>query len=64
MGNIKNNIKPGQYYYEPYGARFRIYRCEENTSRNFYARPVESEPTYHDREAARRRVYELNGWKQ
>ena len=62
MGDIKKNIRPGQYYYEPYGRSFRIYRCVTNSASGFIARPVEGEPTYRDREEAKSRVYELNGW--
>lgn len=62
MGNIKRNIRPGQCYYEPYGRGFRIYRCEENFGEYFYATPLPDEPIYYNREEAKKRVYELNGW--
>lgn len=63
MGNIKKSIRPGQCYYEPYGRGYRIYRCVANSDCGFVARPVEGEPTYRDREEAKSRVYELNGWE-
>ena len=63
MGNIKKSIRSGQCYYEPYGRGYRIYRCVANSAGGFIARPVEGEPTYRDREEAKSRVYELNGWE-
>ena len=46
-------MKPqvGQYHYSPHGRGFRIYRYTEVTD------------NFHDREKAKKRVYELNGWK-
>lgn len=55
--------KVGQYYYAPRGRGFRIYRYDVVTDTFQSASPAPDEPTYHDREEARRRVYELNGWK-
>lgn len=54
--------KVGQYYYTPYGRGFRIYRYVHVTDMAAIASPVSEEPYFTDREAARRRVYELNGW--
>lgn len=65
-------MKVGEYYYEPKGKNYAIYVVEkitppESTSSNMRGRG----PLIHSRkveehftpEAARRRVYELNGWK-
>lgn len=53
----------GQYYYVPSGRSFRIYRYTHvNASGAYAGTPVNTEPLYTDREAARKRVYELNGW--
>lgn len=53
----------GQYYYVPSGRFFRIYRYTHVNSSGAYAgTPVDTEPLQTDREAARKRVYELNGW--
>lgn len=68
-------MKVGEYYYEPKGKNYAIYVVEkitppaENTSSNM--RGLREGPLIHCRkveehftpEAARRRVYELNGWK-
>ncbi len=48
----------GQYYYNICGSAFRIYYYDGVTGS-----PVPDEPTYYSRDAARKRVYELNGWK-
>lgn len=50
--------KTGQYVYMPHGRGFQIYRWDSDWS----ASPVMSEPIFYDREKARKRVYELNGW--
>ena len=51
-------MKPqvGQYHYTPHGRGFRIYRYTEVTDSFQSASPVLSEK-------AKKRVYELNGWK-
>lgn len=46
------------YFYAPRGRGFRIYRRESQSS----AIPMPDEPVYLNREQARRRVYQLNGW--
>ena len=56
-------MKVGEYEYRPRGRDFRIYRCDYADGRITIANPVYNEPFYRDREAARKRVYELNGWK-
>lgn len=50
----------GQYLYALRGSSYRIYRCDGSKDS---ASPVTSEPPYRDREKARRRVCELNGWR-
>lgn len=55
-------MKVGEYSYELYGSNFRIYRCDYSDGKVETSSPVRNEPFYGDREAARRRVYELNGW--
>lgn len=55
--------KVGQYYYTPRGRFFRIYRYDSVTDTGSTASPVQAEPLFSDREQARKRVYELNGWK-
>lgn len=68
-------MKVGEYYYEPKGKNYAIYVVEkitppaESTLSN--TRGMREGPLIHCRkveehftpEAARRRVYELNGWK-
>lgn len=53
----------GQYFYERRGSAFQIYRydCVRGTFSS--ASPVNGEKAYFDREEARKRVYELNGWR-
>ena len=54
----------GQYYYVPSGRFFRIYRYTHvNASGAYAGTPVAGEPLHTCREDARKRVYELNGWK-
>lgn len=60
---IINNMEKGEYSYQPHGRNFRIYRCIRSEDRFTQSSPVNEEPLYTNREAARRRVYELNGWK-
>ena len=55
--------KVGQYYYAPHGRGFCIYSYTEVTNGIQSASPVLSEPKFYDREKAKKRVYELNGWK-
>lgn len=57
---MKANI--GQYFYAPSGRAFRIYRYDSVTDKGTVASPVQDEPYYYDREEARKRVYQLNGW--
>lgn len=54
--------KVGQCYYASRGRAFRIYRYVHVMASCTMAVPVDNEPLYRDREEARRRVYELNGW--
>jgi hypothetical protein len=56
-------MRVGEYEYRPHGRDFRIYRCDYSDGKTTTANPVYNEPFYRDREAARKRVYELNGWK-
>lgn len=56
-------LKKGQYHYSLRGNVYQIYRCEEEYGEGrTVSRPVAGEPAYLDREKARARVYELNGW--
>lgn len=57
--------KAGQYRYFPRGREYVICLCERYDERtgNGEARVVWGEPAYRVEEDARRRVYELNGWK-
>lgn len=55
-------LKKGEYHYARRGQVFRIYVCVESTPESEVSRPAGDED-YFDREEARRRVYELNGWK-
>lgn len=57
------NAKVGQYFYTPHGNAFRIYRYDRVTAGATSASPVNEQPFFYDREEARKRVYELNGWK-
>lgn len=56
-------MKKGEYSYQPHGRQFRIYVCTYADGRTTMSDPVRDEPFYNNREDARRRVYELNGWK-
>lgn len=52
-------IKTGQYMYRPHRRCWRVYlKVAEGRLEQ-----VISEPDYFSREEARRRVYELNGWR-
>lgn len=54
------DIKTGQYFYAIRGTNYRIYRKESNTDASL----VIGEPVCFTQQEARKRVYELNGWKQ
>lgn len=53
----------GEYYYSLHGRDFRIYRCDYSDGQTTMSSPVYEEPFFRDREEARKRVYELNGWE-
>ncbi|MCM1356459.1 MAG: hypothetical protein NC212_08650 [Staphylococcus sp.] len=58
--------KIGQYTFSLLHGSWAIYRYTNVRSEQSYSmEKVWNEPTfaYNDRESARRRVYELNGWK-
>lgn len=55
--------KLGEYFYQIRGRGWRIYQTDFVSDRVTSASEVRGEPLYHDREEARKRVYELNGWK-
>ena len=55
--------KVGQCFYERRFKTFRIYRYDHVTEHGGSASPLPDEPAYDDREEARKRVYQLNGWK-
>lgn len=55
--------KVGQCYYAPRGSAFRIYRYDSVCGTVTTASPLPDEPYYYNREEARKRVYELNGWR-
>lgn len=55
--------KTGMYFYARCGRGFQIYRYDSVTERGTAASPLRGEPHYYNREEARKRVYELNGWK-
>ena len=54
-------MKPGLYHYVPHGRGFLIYRCESVTEHGSSSAPTDE--FFDNRDDARRRVYELNGWK-
>lgn len=56
-------MKTGEFFYERRGRQFRIYICDYSDNSASNASLVHSEPPLNDREEARKRVYELNGWK-
>lgn len=56
-------MKVGEYYYTPRGRDFRIYCCVYSENGRTASDPVYEEPLFRDKEEARKRVYELNGWK-
>ena len=55
--------KVGQCYYAPRGRAFRIYCYDYVSDTVATASPLPDEPYYYNREEARKRVYELNGWR-
>ena len=55
--------KVGQYCYDRRDHAFRIYRYISVTETGSVASPVQGEKAYFDSEEARKRVYELNGWR-
>ena len=55
-------MKVGEYNYAIHGRHFRIYQCDYSDGKVTTSKSVANEPNYNDREAARKRVYELNGW--
>lgn len=55
-------MKKGEYSYSPHGRQFRIYICTQSDEHGSMSSPVRTEPFFNDREQARKRVYELNGW--
>lgn len=55
-------MKVGEYHYGLSGRHFRIYQCDYAENGITTSKPVDNEPLYNNREAARRRVYQLNGW--
>ncbi len=55
-------MKVGEYSYSICGCHYRIYVCNYSDGKIETSSPVRNEPLYRDREAARKRVYELNGW--
>lgn len=60
---VKRQPRVGQYFYTLRGRWFHIYRYVEVNGFGSSASPVDGEPTFLDREQARKRVYELNGWR-
>lgn len=52
--------KKGQYYYIPRGCVYAIYQCIDERNGDYSGLPQGE--SFHSREDARRRVYELNGW--
>lgn len=55
--------KEGEYYYEPYGRRFQLYRVVSVHDGYMSAEKVFGE-WFGTREEAKARVYELNGWRR
>lgn len=55
-------MKVGEYFYKVCGRDFRIYRCDYSDGVVTTSSPARQEPFFNDRETARKRVYELNGW--
>lgn len=55
-------MKAGEYHYCLRGRNFVIYRCDYSRNGHESSSPVRDEPVYYNKEEARKRVYELNGW--
>lgn len=57
-------MKPGEYFYSICGKNFEIYQEEEPVNGVGGAHKVDGERVYfpNERELAKKRVYELNGW--
>lgn len=55
--------KVGQYHYALRGRGYVIYKCVRVTETGGSISARTDEPVYFDREEARKRVYELNGWR-
>lgn len=55
--------KVGQYYYTIYHSMYRIYRYDVVCPAGSISSLVTDEPIFSNPEEARKRVYELNGWK-
>lgn len=51
------------YFYKPYYNMYRIYMIVDVTENTTSASAADDEPLFTDPEKARKRVYELNGWK-
>ncbi|QCQ33745.1 hypothetical protein F7887_20205 [Bacteroides fragilis] len=56
-------MKVGEYSYSVCGRNYRICVCVYSDGTTARLSPVRNEPLYSDRETARKRVYQLNGWK-
>ncbi|MCS2588042.1 hypothetical protein [Bacteroides fragilis] len=56
-------MKVGEYSYSIHGRNYRICVCDYSDGKTQISSPVRNEPLYINREEARKRVYELNGWK-
>lgn len=63
LNRKESNMKVGEYSYSIHGRNYRIYVCDYSDGKIQTSSPVRNEPLYIDREEARKRVYELNGWK-
>jgi len=58
MSLLVNSLKVGQYMYQRHRNGFRIFKKTSETSFDSI-----SDEIFFSREDARKRVYELNGWK-
>lgn len=61
--NNRMKAKVGEYEYHPCGNLFRIYVCDYWDGITKTCSPVYTEPFFDTEEEARKRVYQLNGWK-
>ena len=57
------NPKVGMCFYTRRGTGWCIYRYTMVNGTASCADPLPDEPIYFDREEARKRVYQLNGWR-